>query len=56
MNEIAANYEFIGLSCDRTIQTDFLAVLLNMHDYNHQNGTHRKLFEIEEVELKQWSL
>ena len=54
MNEIAANYEFIGLSCDRTIQTDFLSLLLNMHDYNHQNGTHRELFEIEEVELKQF--
>ena len=25
-----------------------------MHDYNHQNGTHRKLFEIEEVQLKQF--
>ncbi|MGB3654179.1 MAG: hypothetical protein WBA41_23620 [Rivularia sp. (in: cyanobacteria)] len=25
-----------------------------MHDYNHQNGTHRELFEIEEVQLKQF--
>ncbi len=25
-----------------------------MHDYNHQNGTHRQLFEIEEVQLKQF--
>jgi hypothetical protein len=24
-------------------------MLLNMHDYNHQNGTHRPLFEVEEV-------
>ncbi|MBE9215469.1 Rieske (2Fe-2S) protein [Plectonema cf. radiosum LEGE 06105] len=54
MNEIAAEYEFIGLSCDRSIQTDFLSLLLNMHDYNHQNGTHRKLFEIEEVQLKKF--
>ncbi len=54
MNEIAAEYAFIGFSGDRSIKTDFLSLLLNMHDYNHQNGTHRKLFEIEEVQLKQF--
>ncbi len=54
MNEIAAEYEFIGLTGDRSIKTDFLNLLLNMHDYNHQNGTHRQLFEIEEVQLKQF--
>ncbi len=54
MNEIAAEYEFVGFSGDRSIKTDFLSLLLNMHDYNHQNGTHRKLFEIEEVQLKQF--
>ena len=53
MNEIATEYEFIGF-CDRSIKTDFLSLLLNMHDYNHQNGTHRQLFEIEEVHLKQF--
>ena len=54
MNEIAAEYKFIGFTGDRSIKTDFLALLLNMHDYNHQNGTHRQLFEIEEVQLKQF--
>ncbi|KAF3886484.1 MULTISPECIES: Rieske 2Fe-2S domain-containing protein [Nostocales] len=54
MSEIAAEYEFIGLTGDRSIKTDFLTLLLNMHDYNHQNGTHRQLFEIEEVQLKQF--
>ncbi|GAA6617184.1 Rieske 2Fe-2S domain-containing protein [Scytonema sp. NUACC26] len=54
MNEIAAEYEFIGLTGDRSIKTDFLNLLLNMHDYNHQNGTHRQLFEIQEVQLKQF--
>ncbi len=52
MNEIAAEYEFIGVTGDRSIATDILSLLLNMHDYNHQNGTHRELFEIEEVEVK----
>lgn len=54
LNEIAAEYEFIGYTGDRSIKTDFLSLLLNMHDYNHQNGTHRSLFEIEEVQLKQF--
>ncbi|MCP6759190.1 MAG: Rieske 2Fe-2S domain-containing protein [Fischerella sp. CENA71] len=54
MNEIAAEYEFIGFTGDRTITTDLLTLLLNMHDYNHQNGTHRELFEIEQVQVKQF--
>jgi len=54
MNEIAAEYEFIGVTGERSIATDFLSLLLNMHDYNHQNGTHRELFEIEEVQVKQF--
>ncbi|NEU73096.1 Rieske 2Fe-2S domain-containing protein [Hassallia byssoidea VB512170] len=54
MNEIAAEYEFIGFTGNCSIKTDILTLLLNMHDYNHQNGTHRQLFEIEEVQLKQF--
>ncbi len=29
-------------------------MLLIMHDYNHQNGTHRDLFEITEVQFEQF--
>ncbi|MBD2018893.1 Rieske 2Fe-2S domain-containing protein [Leptolyngbya sp. FACHB-36] len=54
MNTIAAEYQFIGVVGDRSIPTDILSLLLNMHDYNHQNGTHRELFEIEEVKVKQF--
>jgi len=54
MNEIAMEYEFIGVTGERSIPTDLLSLLLNMHDYNHQNGTHRELFEIEEVQMKQF--
>ena len=54
MNEIAAEYEFIGVTGERSLPTDILSLLLNMHDYNHQNGTHRELFEIEEVQVKQF--
>lgn len=54
LNEIAAQYEWIGYAGDRSVKTDLLTMLLNMHDYNHQNGTHRPLFEIEQVHLKQF--
>lgn len=54
MNEIAAEYEFIGITGERSLPTDILSLLLNMHDYNHQNGTHRELFEIEEVQVKRF--
>jgi phenylpropionate dioxygenase-like ring-hydroxylating dioxygenase large terminal subunit len=55
MNEIAAKYDFIGVTGERSIPTDLLSLLLNMHDYNHQNGTHRELFEIEEVQVKRFT-
>ncbi len=54
LNEVAAEYELIGYTGDRSVKTALLTMLLNMHDYNHQNGTHRPLFEIEEVQFKQF--
>jgi phenylpropionate dioxygenase-like ring-hydroxylating dioxygenase large terminal subunit len=55
LNEFAAEYEFVGATGDRSIKTDLLTMLLNMHDYNHQNGTHRAMFEVEEVQFKQFA-
>lgn len=54
LNEIATEYEFIGHTSNFSVKTDLLTMLLNMHDYNHQNGTHRPLFEIKEVQFKQF--
>ncbi|HEY9738566.1 MAG TPA: Rieske 2Fe-2S domain-containing protein, partial [Trichocoleus sp.] len=54
LNEIAQTYDFIGHTADRSVDTDLLTMLLNMHDYNHQNGTHRDLFRITEVEFHQF--
>ncbi|MFH7026378.1 MAG: Rieske 2Fe-2S domain-containing protein [Heteroscytonema crispum UTEX LB 1556] len=54
LNEIAAEYELLGYVGDFSVKTNLLTMLLNMHDYNHQNGTHRPLFEIEEVQFKQF--
>ncbi|MBW4472050.1 MAG: Rieske 2Fe-2S domain-containing protein [Stenomitos rutilans HA7619-LM2] len=54
LNEIAEQYTFIGHTADTSVTTDLLSMLLNMHDYNHQNGTHRPLFRIEEVQFEQF--
>lgn len=54
LNEIAQTYDFIGHTADRSVETDLLTMLLNMHDYNHQNGTHRDLFRITNVEFHQF--
>ncbi|MEA5451398.1 Rieske 2Fe-2S domain-containing protein [Leptolyngbya sp. CCNP1308] len=54
LNAIAAEYTFIGHTADCTVSTDLLTMLLNMHDYNHQNGTHRNLFRIAEVQFHQF--
>ncbi len=54
LNQIADQYSFIGHVADRSVKTDLLSMLLNMHDYNHQNGTHRDLFRITEVQFHQF--
>jgi phenylpropionate dioxygenase-like ring-hydroxylating dioxygenase large terminal subunit len=54
LNEIASTYHFVGHTGDRSVNTDLLTMLLNMHDYNHQNGTHRDLFRITDVEFHQF--
>jgi phenylpropionate dioxygenase-like ring-hydroxylating dioxygenase large terminal subunit len=54
LKEFADEYEFIGHIADTSVKTDLLTMLLNMHDYNHQNGTHRALFKIEEVHFEQF--
>ena len=54
LDEIAKTYAFIGHTADTSVETDLLSMLLNMHDYNHQNGTHRPLFRIEAVQFEQF--
>lgn len=54
LNEIAAKYDFIGHIADTSVETNLLSMLLNMHDYNHQNGTHRPLFKIQEVQFEKF--
>ncbi len=55
LNEIADTYYLIGHTADISIETPLLTMLLNMHDYNHQNGTHRDLFKITDIEFHQFT-
>ena len=51
LDQVAEDYELIGVTGDTSVATPLLPMLLNMHDYNHQNGTHREMFRIEEVQF-----
>ena len=54
LEKISREYELIGATADTSVETDLRSMLLNMHDYNHQNGTHRDLFEITEVRFEKF--
>ena len=54
LEKITQEYEFIGSTTNTSVKTDLRSMLLNMHDYNHQNGTHRDLFEITEVRFEKF--
>ena len=51
LNEVANSYELVGATGEASVAAPLLSMLLNMHDYNHQNGTHREMFRIETVEF-----
>lgn len=54
LNEIAANYDFIGHTADVSEEIDLKTMLLNMHDYNHQTGAHHEPMKIKEVRLEKF--
>ena len=55
LNQVAKDYQFIGATGNTVIETSLLKLLLNMHDYDHQNGTHRELFRIEHVDFNRFT-
>ncbi len=44
--KIVDEYEFIGVTGEKSIQGEFLSNLMVNYDYNHQNGIHKELFKI----------
>ena len=43
--KVASEYEFLGVTADKSIQSDFLSCLMINYDHDHQNGTHREFFK-----------
>ena len=39
---------FLGVACNKSIQTNFLSCIKINYDFNHQNGVHRDIFKIRE--------
>ncbi|MGB3668480.1 MAG: Rieske 2Fe-2S domain-containing protein [Phormidesmis sp.] len=46
--ERTQGFDFLGVSGEVSIKTDFLTAIKINYDYNHQNGTHRESFQIQE--------
>lgn len=44
--QVAEEYDFIGITAEKSIKSDFLRSLLINYDHNHQNGTHREMFKV----------
>lgn len=50
--KIEQEYELIGVCGEKSIQADFLSTLMVNYDYNHQNGTHKEMFQITSCDVK----
>lgn len=44
--KLASEYDFLGIAGEKSIEGNFLNNLRINYDFNHQNGTHRDLFQI----------
>jgi phenylpropionate dioxygenase-like ring-hydroxylating dioxygenase large terminal subunit len=54
VQNIAAEYDFVGIAGEKTIRSDFLNTWLINSDFNHQNGTHRELFQIVQNQMTEF--
>ncbi|WP_318728948.1 Rieske 2Fe-2S domain-containing protein [Roseofilum sp. Guam] len=50
--QVASEYEFLGVTAQRSIQSDFLSSLMINYDHDHQNGTHREFFKVKSCQSK----
>ncbi|MGB3767626.1 MAG: Rieske 2Fe-2S domain-containing protein [Phormidesmis sp.] len=51
IEERTNHLDFLGISGDTSIKRDFLKTIKINYDYNHQNGTHRESFQIQDNPL-----
>jgi nitrite reductase/ring-hydroxylating ferredoxin subunit len=52
VRDIATEYD--GVAGEKTIRSDFLSTWLINSDFNHQNGTHRELFQIVQNQMTEF--
>ena len=50
--KVASEYEFLGVTAERSIQSNFLSSLTINYDHDHQNGTHREFFKCKSCQSK----
>ncbi|WP_041763040.1 Rieske 2Fe-2S domain-containing protein [[Leptolyngbya] sp. PCC 7376] len=50
--QVASEYEFLGVTAEKSIQSEFLRSLMINYDHNHQNGTHREFFKCKSCQSK----
>lgn len=50
--QVASEYDFLGVTAERSIQSDFLSSLMINYDHDHQNGTHREFFKVKSTRSK----
>ena len=50
--KVAAEYEFLGVTAEKSIQSSFLSSLMINYDHDHQNGTHREFFKCKSCQSK----
>jgi nitrite reductase/ring-hydroxylating ferredoxin subunit len=54
VQNMAAEYDFVGIAGEKNIRSDFLSTWLINSDFNHQNGTHRELFQIVQNQMTEF--
>ncbi len=46
IDERTKGLSFLGVACNKSIQTNFLSCIKINYDFNHQNGVHHNIFKI----------
>jgi nitrite reductase/ring-hydroxylating ferredoxin subunit len=54
IERLSQGFEWVGTAGSTAIQGSFLNNLLVNYDYNHQNGTHRDMFRIKDIQVSEY--
>jgi phenylpropionate dioxygenase-like ring-hydroxylating dioxygenase large terminal subunit len=54
IERLSQGFEFVGTTVGTSINGTFLSNLLVNYDYNHQNGTHREMFRLNDIQVSNY--